>query len=92
MLSGNYLIPNSKSNEYKSTEVVDCVICFPSLSISTNKRLLGTNLLGLGAVLTGCDLFRASLVLPVAENLSFRWRRLSTMASNSSGFKTFTFI
>ena len=50
-----------KSNEYTSTHVVDFVIALPSFSISTTDRLLGTNLLGLGAELIGCDLFSSAL-------------------------------
>ena len=49
------------------TEVVDCVITLPSLSISTTERLLGTNLLGLGADFVGTDRFFVS----ATENFRF---------------------
>ena len=51
----------AQSDEYTSTHVVDFVIALPSCSISTTDRLLGTNLLGLGAELIGCDLFSSAL-------------------------------
>ena len=38
------------------SEVVDCVIAFPSFSISNTERLLGKHLLGLGADFVGWEI------------------------------------
>ena len=64
-----------KSNKYTLTDVVDFVIALPSFSISTTDRLLGTNFLGLGPELIGCDLFSSALENRLLALAKLTWER-----------------